>query len=96
MPTRMICQHCGGKMVKAFRVDRHVELLVVGVAGLIGGAMLFSGSWDPAIVREYGIALGVPLREILGVLLVIASLGLGLQGRRFWRCTKCRYEFKRK
>ena len=92
----MICQRCGAKMIKAFRFDRHIELLVIGVAGLIGGAMLFSGALDPAIVREYSIVLGLPLGKILGILLVLFSLGLGLKGRRYWRCTKCRYEFKRK
>lgn len=95
MADYLICRECGAKMVKATRFERHIGQMIFGVAGFILGALLFFGRLSLGDMGGLRDSLDWPVEQVLGVFLMLGSVGMGLQRSKIWRCTKCRHTNKR-
>jgi uncharacterized protein YqhQ len=80
MIEQVKCQQCGSQMEKTTKADKRFALQILGVAlFLFGIALLFV----------------FPIGTILGVALMIGSLGLGYSKKKIWKCSSCGYFFER-
>lgn len=80
MSDNITCTQCGGRMKKTTKAERNLSLQFFGIiVFIIGLAMLFL----------------FPIGTIIGILLMLAALGMGYKKKKIWKCEKCGYFFER-
>lgn len=80
MADEVKCQQCGSPMQKTTRANKSLGLQLLGVVLFFLGVVLL---FVP------------PLGTLLGVVLMIGSLGLGYSKKKIWKCSNCGYFFER-
>lgn len=80
MADEISCKQCGNPMHRTVRGEHSWAVQLLAVALFIFGfALLFV----------------VPIGTIIGIFLMLASLGMGYKRRKVWACRKCGYFFDR-
>lgn len=75
------CQHCHGSMHQTKRAERNMVLQLLGI-----------------VVFFLGLALAfafIPIGTIIGIVLMLAALGMGYKKQKIWLCSNCGYFFPR-
>ncbi len=80
---QMTCKHCGGSMRKNTRSFGNF-------VGIIGALLLFV----LGVFIFFAFMLTI-IGAIIGLLLILMSLGMGGKRQKIWKCTNCGYYFKR-
>lgn len=74
------CKQCGEAMHRTTRSEHNVALQLLAVVVFIVGVVLL---------------FVVPIGTIIGIFLMLASLGMGYKRRKVWACDHCGYFFDR-
>ena len=77
---KLDCKQCGGVMKKTVVSSGNFTGIILALIVFIIGVMLL---------------VIFPIGAIIGVLLLILSLGMGGKRRKVWKCKRCGYIFER-
>lgn len=80
MTEAINCKQCGCAMRKEVRGEHSCAVQLLAVAVFIIGLVLL---------------FVVPIGTIIGIVLMLASLGMGYKRRKVWACRNCGYFFDR-
>ena len=80
MEAGVTCKQCGSTMHRTVRGEHSCAVQLLAVAIFIFGAVLL---------------FAFPIGTIIGIFLMLASLGMGYKRRKVWACGQCGYFFDR-
>ncbi len=78
--TSVRCQQCGGGMTKQTKTDQSRVVQLLAVALFIFGIVLL---------------FAFPIGTVIGLIIMVACLGMGIKKRKVWHCKNCGYFFER-
>ena len=84
--AKLDCQQCGGVMKKAAFSSGNFTGIIFALI------VFFLGVW---LLVTIPTGIDSTFRMVIGVLLIIVSLGMGGKRRKVWKCKNCGYVFDR-